>query len=99
MQFAVQGAWGVIPAHLNEIAPALARGTYPGFVYQLGNLIASGTLQIIAILAITRFALPGGAPDYGKAMAVFVAFALVAAIVAAIAGRFVTPERRHEALA
>ncbi|MGR4064841.1 MAG: MFS transporter [Vulcanimicrobiaceae bacterium] len=97
MQFAVQGAWGVVPAHLNEIAPGLTRGTYPGFVYQLGNLIAAGTLQIIAFLAITRFALPGGGADYGKAMAVFVGIAFAAAIVATLAGRFVTPERRHEA--
>src|ERR1700734_3820679 len=47
MQFAVQGAWGVIPVHLNELSPDTARGTFPGFVYQLGNLIASvnATLQ------------------------------------------------------
>jgi len=41
MQFAVQGAWGVVPAHLNELAPAAARGTFPGLAYQLGNLGAS----------------------------------------------------------
>jgi SHS family lactate transporter-like MFS transporter len=41
-QFFVQGAWGVIPAHLNELSPADARGTFPGFVYQVGNLLASG---------------------------------------------------------
>jgi len=97
MQFAVQGAWGVVPAHLNEIAPGLARGTYPGFVYQLGNLIASGTLQIIALLAVTRFAFPGGAPNYGKAMAVVVAIAFLAAIIATLTGRLITPENRHEA--
>ncbi|HYB08905.1 MAG TPA: MFS transporter [Alphaproteobacteria bacterium] len=47
MQICVQGAWGVIPAHLNELSPPRARGTFPGFVYQLGNLIASynATLQ------------------------------------------------------
>ena len=47
MQFAVQGAWGVIPVHLNELSPNSARGTFPGFVYQLGNLVASvnATLQ------------------------------------------------------
>jgi SHS family lactate transporter-like MFS transporter len=47
MQVAVQGAWGVIPVHLNELSPDEARGTFPGFVYQLGNLIASvnATLQ------------------------------------------------------
>ena len=36
MQFAVQGAWGVVPAHLNELSPPDARGTFPGTVYQLG---------------------------------------------------------------
>ena len=41
MQFAVQGAWGVVPAHLNELSPASARGTFPGLAYQLGNLGAS----------------------------------------------------------
>jgi MFS transporter, SHS family, lactate transporter len=47
MQISVQGAWGVIPAHLNEIAPDTIRATFPGLVYQLGNLIASvnGPLQ------------------------------------------------------
>jgi SHS family lactate transporter-like MFS transporter len=47
MQVTVQGAWGVIPVHLNELSPDDARGTFPGFVYQLGNLIASvnATLQ------------------------------------------------------
>ena len=47
MQFTVQGAWGVIPVHLNELSPDTARGTFPGFVYQLGNLLASvnATLQ------------------------------------------------------
>jgi SHS family lactate transporter-like MFS transporter len=41
MQFFVQGAWGVVPAHLNELSPSGARATFPGTVYQLGNLIAS----------------------------------------------------------
>jgi SHS family lactate transporter-like MFS transporter len=42
LQFAVQGAWGVVPAHLNELSPHDARATFPGFVYQLGNLFAAG---------------------------------------------------------
>jgi SHS family lactate transporter-like MFS transporter len=47
MQVCVQGAWGVIPAHLNELSPASIRATFPGVVYQLGNLLASynATLQ------------------------------------------------------
>ena len=41
MQAGVQGAWGVIPAHLNELSPDQARGLLPGLAYQLGILIAS----------------------------------------------------------
>src|SRR6202021_1554850 len=47
MQFMVQGAWGVVPVHLNELSPDTARATFPGFVYQVGNLLAAvnATLQ------------------------------------------------------
>src|SRR6202011_2740477 len=41
MQVPVQGSWGVIPAHLNELSPLEIRATFPGFVYQLGNLLAA----------------------------------------------------------
>jgi SHS family lactate transporter-like MFS transporter len=41
MQFFVQGAWGIIPAHINELAPPAARGFFPGFAYQLGVMCAS----------------------------------------------------------
>ena len=51
MQFMVQGAWGVIPAHLNELSPAEARGTFPGVVYQLGNLFASVNTTLQAGIA------------------------------------------------
>src|ERR1700709_1571471 len=44
MQVAVQGAWGVIPAHLTEMSPDAIRGFYPGVTYQLGNLLAASTL-------------------------------------------------------
>src|SRR5204863_7074423 len=39
MQFMVQGAWGIVPAHLNELSPPGSRAILPGFAYQLGNLI------------------------------------------------------------
>src|SRR5207302_3751149 len=51
LQFMVQGAWGVIPAHLNELSPAAVRGTFPGFAYQLGNLFAAGIVTIEAVVA------------------------------------------------
>jgi SHS family lactate transporter-like MFS transporter len=41
MQFFVQGAWGIIPAHMNELSPAQARGFFPGFAYQLGVMFSS----------------------------------------------------------
>jgi len=49
MQFLVQGAWGVIPAHLAELSPDSIRGFLPGFGYQCGVLLASyiGLLQSI----------------------------------------------------
>ena len=55
MQFMVQGAWGVIPAHLNELSPPAVRGTFPGFAYQLGNLLASRNAVIQAKLVEKRF--------------------------------------------
>jgi SHS family lactate transporter-like MFS transporter len=51
MQFMVQGAWGVIPAHLNELSPPAVRGTFPGFAYQLGNLLSSRNSVIQAKVA------------------------------------------------
>src|SRR5207237_142830 len=41
MQVGVQGAWGIIPVHLNEMVPDSVRGLMPGLAYQLGILIAS----------------------------------------------------------
>jgi SHS family lactate transporter-like MFS transporter len=52
LQFCVQGAWGIIPAHLNELSPDAARATFPGFVYQLGNFFASGIATIQSALAV-----------------------------------------------
>ncbi|MDQ6717466.1 MAG: MFS transporter [Gemmatimonadota bacterium] len=51
MQFMVQGAWGVIPAHINELAPDNVRGFLPGFAYQCGVLIASSVVYIEAVFA------------------------------------------------
>jgi SHS family lactate transporter-like MFS transporter len=51
MQFMVQGAWGVIPAHLNELSPGQLRAFFPGFAYQLGVLIASTVGYFEALLA------------------------------------------------
>jgi MFS transporter, SHS family, lactate transporter len=55
MQFMVQGAWGVIPAHLNELSPPNVRGTFPGFAYQLGNFLSSRNAVIQAKLVEHRY--------------------------------------------
>ena len=46
MQMGVQGAWGVIPVHLNELAADSARRLMPGLTYQLGILFASPTNNV-----------------------------------------------------
>jgi SHS family lactate transporter-like MFS transporter len=55
MQFMVQGAWGVVPAHLNELSPPAVRGTFPGLAYQLGNFLSSRNSVFQAKLAEERF--------------------------------------------
>ena len=55
MQFMVQGAWGVVPAHLNELSPPRVRGTFPGLTYQLGNLLSSRNAVIQAKFAEQSF--------------------------------------------
>lgn len=72
IQIAVQGAWGVIPVHLNELSPDEVRGTFPGFAYQLGNLLASANATLQAGFAADR----GG--NYALALAVVAAAAAVA---------------------
>lgn len=79
VQFMVQGAWGTIPADLNELSPEGVRGTFPGFAYQLGNLIASVNATLQAQIALTH----GG--SYGLALAIVaVAMAITIAIVAGL---------------
>ena len=52
MQFCVQGAWGVVPVHLNEISPSAIRGTFPGLTYQLGNFLAALNAPLQSGLAV-----------------------------------------------
>ena len=51
MQFMVQGAWGVIPAHLSELAPDSVRSFLPGFAYQCGVLVSGSIVYVQALLA------------------------------------------------
>src|SRR5271157_3531607 len=86
MKVAVQGAWGVVPAHLNELSPSAARATIPAFVYQAGNFLASYNAPLQAQIAERN----GG--DYAYALAV-VAAAVAIAIVVVI---HFSPERRGQ---
>jgi SHS family lactate transporter-like MFS transporter len=88
MQFAVQGAWGVVPVHLNELSPAEIRGTFPGFVYQLGNFIAS-------VNAPLQVALAGPAHDYGYGLMIVAGTVAVVLIVLMIFG----PEAKNISMA
>jgi len=65
MQFALQGAWGIVPVHLNELSPPAVRAMFPGFAYQLGNLLMSRNAVFQAEIAESN----GG--DYGLALAIF----------------------------
>ena len=85
MQVAVQGAWGIVPVHLNELSPPLARSLFPGFAYQLGNLIASKNAPIQAGIAEAR------GDDYAYAIALVVAIAAVVIAIWTALG----PERKH----
>lgn len=79
MQFMVQGAWGVIPAHLSELSPDSVRGFLPGFAYQCGVLLA-GTVAYIEALFAQRM-------TYSKAMALTALTVFVGAIIITALGR------------
>ncbi len=89
MQFMVQGAWGVVPVHLNELSPDEFRGTFPGLAYQLGNFAAAYAAQQQAWLA-QRFPGINGKPNYALTMAVVECVVFLAIIFLAAIG----PEKR-----
>jgi len=88
MQIAVQGAWGVIPVHLNELSPPEIRATFPGVIYQLGNLLAAVNLNLQVAIAEAH------GNDYGLAMAIVVG--TVAAVIVLLVA--FGPERRGAAM-
>ena len=79
MQFMVQGAWGVIPAHLSELSPDSVRGFLPGFAYQCGVLLSSSVVWIQAIYAQRT--------SYAAAMAFTAVTVFSAACIAIALGR------------
>lgn len=93
MQFMVQGAWGVIPIHLNELSPVAFRSFFPGLTYQLGNMISSPSAQIVNTLAEKLYVKDDGGPHvkgYGPVMGVGTA---IIAILIAVTVAF-GPEKR-----
>jgi MFS transporter, SHS family, lactate transporter len=85
MQVAVQGAWGIVPVHLNELSPGAVRAMFPGFAYQLGNLLMSKNAVFQADIAESH------GNNYGLALAIFGgATAIMIAAWTAIG-----PERKH----
>jgi SHS family lactate transporter-like MFS transporter len=79
MQFMVQGAWGVIPAHLSELAPNSVRGFLPGFGYQCGVLFAGTIAYIEAVYS--------GKVSLQTAMALTALTVFIGAAIVAAAGR------------
>ena len=93
MQFFVQGAWGVIPIHLNELSPVAFRSTFPGVTYQIGNMISSPSAQIVnAIAEKTFITKPNGhrVEAYGPVMGVATAIIAMGIVFTTMVG----PERR-----
>src|SRR2546421_351049 len=86
IQFMVQGAWGVVPVHLNELSPPQFRGIFPGLAYQLGNFAAAYAAQQQAWLA-EHFRLSNGEPNYALTMAMVEAIVFIAIIFLAAIGR------------
>jgi MFS transporter, SHS family, lactate transporter len=82
MQVCVQGAWGVIPAHLTEMSPDAIRGLYPGVTYQLGNLLAAFNLPIQERLAESH--------GYPFALAATIVPVLIAVAVLTLIGKDAT---------
>jgi SHS family lactate transporter-like MFS transporter len=88
MQFMVQGAWGVVPVHLNELSPDGIRATFPGFVYQLGNLIASRNAPLQTTIAENHASVAH--PDFSFAFVCVIGTVAVLLVVLSLLG----PERR-----
>lgn len=93
MQFFVQGAWGVIPIHLNELSPPAFRSSFPGITYQLGNMISSPSAQIVNAIAENHFVISRSSKlveAYGPTMGIATAIIAMGIVVTAAFG----PEKR-----
>jgi len=79
MQFMVQGAWGIIPAHLTELSPDSVRGFLPGFAYQCGVLLAGSVAYVQAVFAART--------SYPTTMALTTLTVLIGAVIVTALGR------------
>ncbi|KAJ5175311.1 uncharacterized protein N7482_001188 [Penicillium canariense] len=93
MQFFIQGAWGVIPIHLNELSPPAFRSSFPGITYQVGNMISSPSAQIVNAIAESTWVTTASghqASAYGPVMGVATAIIATGIVVTTAFG----PEKR-----
>ncbi|OTA57412.1 carboxylic acid transport protein [Hypoxylon sp. EC38] len=93
IQFFVQGAYGVVPIHLNELSPPAYRSTFPGLAYQLGNMISSPAAQIVNAISESHFVTSksGKVVDaYGPTMGIALAISAIGIAVTTSLG----PEKR-----
>jgi SHS family lactate transporter-like MFS transporter len=80
MQFMVQGAWGIVPVHLNELSPNAVRAILPGLVYQTGNFISSLTPTLLS-----RWS-EANDKNYAQTMSIFIACVAVLLALVTILG-------------
>jgi len=93
IQFFIQGAWGVIPIHLNELSPPAFRSSFPGLTYQLGNMISSPSAQIVNAIAESTWVTTASgarASAYGPMMGVATAIIALGIMFTTAVG----PEKR-----
>ncbi len=97
MQVMVQGAWGVVPVHLNELSPDAVRATLPGLAYQIGNFISASVPWLLTTLAEANH------KQYGLTMATFIGVVAVLLVIVTALGpeakgqKFGTAESAHPA--
>ncbi len=80
LQVMVQGAWGVVPVHLNELSPDAVRATLPGLSYQIGNFISASVPWLLTMLA------EANNKQYGLTMAEFIGVVAVLLVIVTALG-------------
>ena len=94
LQFCVQGAWGVVPIHLNELSPPQYRSSFPGISYQIGNMISSPMAQIASHISehwMVRVWNPKKGefrqvPDYAKTQSIMMSIIFILLCICAACG-------------